>query len=182
MNSAPFTSFDLMPAGSMRTYSDRVPTEISALRGEVGQATAAGGYIRLVNPAEWQPILAEACPGHDDAVVAFTTALGDMIVWEKGLFYLLRFRDGIVIVVGADATNFVTYVADARYLDWQFSWSAYAPAVERLGQPAFDECFGYVPLLALGGPERVENLQRVKMREHVLIISQLAGPLAFDPV
>lgn len=43
------------------------------------------------------------------------------------------------------------------------------------GKLNYDECFGYVPLLGLGGPEKVENLQKVKIREHIELISQLVG-------
>ncbi|MBF4574621.1 T6SS immunity protein Tdi1 domain-containing protein [Frondihabitans sp. VKM Ac-2883] len=176
----PFTSVSAMPEASIREHSARVPHEIVELWREVGLATGAGGYLRLVDPSEWAPVIADAYPGHNDAVAIFATALGDVVVWERDYFNLLLFRKGIVHVVGKKPSTFVRVVVDPEYLDWRFDWDAYAPAVERLGQPEFDECFGYVPLLALGGPERVENLQRVKMREHILLISQLAGPLTFD--
>ena len=39
----------------------------------------------------------------------------------------------------------------------------------------YDECFGYVPLLALGGKEDVEHLKKVKMKEHIAVITQLTG-------
>ena len=32
----------------------------------------------------------------------------------------------------------------------------------------FDECYGYVPLLGLGGSEKVDNLQKVKIKEHII--------------
>ncbi|WP_338151761.1 T6SS immunity protein Tdi1 domain-containing protein [Listeria cornellensis] len=32
-----------------------------------------------------------------------------------------------------------------------------------------------MPILALGGSEKVGNLQKVKLKEHVLLISALAG-------
>ncbi|WP_324604070.1 T6SS immunity protein Tdi1 domain-containing protein [Paenilisteria weihenstephanensis] len=56
-------------------------------------------------------------------------------------------------------------------------WKPYQEAVKKLGTPAYDECFGYVPLLALGGSEKMENLQKVKLKEHILLISALAGPI-----
>lgn len=53
----------------------------------------------------------------------------------------------------------------------------YPEAVQKYGEPAFDECFGYVPLLSLGGPEVAENLQKVKLREHLNLITQFSGPV-----
>ncbi|WP_420709650.1 T6SS immunity protein Tdi1 domain-containing protein [Frigoribacterium sp. SL97] len=45
------------------------------------------------------------------------------------------------------------------------------------GVPRSDECFGFSPLLALGGRRSAASLEVVDMREHVLLISSVAGPL-----
>ena len=37
------------------------------------------------------------------------------------------------------------------------------------------ECFGYVPLLAMGGKESVNSIKKVKMREHISLIINLVG-------
>ena len=41
------------------------------------------------------------------------------------------------------------------------------------GKLDFDECFGYVPLLQLGGSEKVENLKKVKIKEHLELITKM---------
>jgi hypothetical protein len=61
----------------------------------------------------------------------------------------------------------------ADYLDW----TPFSEAVERLGVPNADECFGFTPLLVLGGPETPDHLEIVSLREHILLITQFAGPL-----
>ncbi|WP_083536288.1 T6SS immunity protein Tdi1 domain-containing protein [Chryseobacterium vrystaatense] len=53
----------------------------------------------------------------------------------------------------------------------------YFPAREKLGEPAFEESYGYVLLLGLGGPEKVENLEKVKLKEHILIVAQALGKI-----
>lgn len=60
-----------------------------------------------------------------------------------------------------------------KYLDF----TPYNEAVEKYGEPAFDECFGYKPLLESGGPEKVENLKKVKLIEHIYLITELMGPI-----
>ena len=60
-----------------------------------------------------------------------------------------------------------------------FVWSPYPEAVAAYGEPAYDECFGYVPLLVLGGPQRVENLQEVKLIEHIALITDFAGVIPY---
>ena len=51
----------------------------------------------------------------------------------------------------------------------------YNAAVKKYGELGYDECFGYVPLLALGGKESVDNLKKVKMKEHIELIYNMVG-------
>lgn len=53
----------------------------------------------------------------------------------------------------------------------------YIEAVNKLGKLEQDECFGYVPLLGLGGSEKIQNLKKVKIREYIELISQLVGKI-----
>ena len=53
----------------------------------------------------------------------------------------------------------------------------YNKAIQKYGEPAYDECFGYVPLLGLGGKDTVDNLKKVKLKEHIYIINDLVGPV-----
>lgn len=50
-------------------------------------------------------------------------------------------------------------------------------AVDKWGKVEADECFGYVPLLGLGGKESVDNLKKVKIREHIELITQMVGKI-----
>lgn len=59
--------------------------------------------------------------------------------------------------------------------DEYLSIKQYKAAVEKLGTLEYDECFGYVPLLALGGEESVNNLKKVKIREHIALITEISG-------
>ena len=43
------------------------------------------------------------------------------------------------------------------------------------GRVEFEECFGYVPLLALGGNETVDNLKKIKTKEHIEVIIEMVG-------
>jgi hypothetical protein len=47
-----------------------------------------------------------------------------------------------------------------------------ARAVKKLGPLEIGECYGFVPLLSLGGMRRLENLKRLKAREHFSIAAQ----------
>jgi hypothetical protein len=49
--------------------------------------------------------------------------------------------------------------------------------VKKYETPAFDECFGYVPLLGLGGVEKIDNIRKVKLKEHIYLITEFMGNL-----
>ncbi|GEM_PF-5484614 len=63
------------------------------------------------------------------------------------------------------------------FLDEELNWFPYPEEIEKYGEPKFDECFAYVPILGLGGPEKVENLSKVKLFEHIYLITQFMGPI-----
>ena len=56
-------------------------------------------------------------------------------------------------------------------------WKPYLEAVGNLGELSYEEGFGYTPMLGLGGTEKVENLKKVKLNEHILIITEFMGPV-----
>ena len=66
-------------------------------------------------------------------------------------------------------------MVDEEFLKMYFDIQKYNEAVTKYGNIKFDECFGYVPLLGLGGSEKVDNLKVVKTREHIELITQLVG-------
>lgn len=60
-----------------------------------------------------------------------------------------------------------------NHIRWLFG--KYKDAVAKLGELEFDECFGYTPLLGLGGSEKTENLEKVNTKVHIELITQLVG-------
>nr|WP_313532986.1 T6SS immunity protein Tdi1 domain-containing protein [Sphingobacterium athyrii] len=68
-------------------------------------------------------------------------------------------------------------MTDWEYFSEELSLGNYQPAKEKLGQVEADECYANVPLLGIRGAENVENLQRVKLREHISIVAQALGKI-----
>ena len=102
--------------------------------------------------------------------------MGDIIVWEKSRYLnLLNFRKGKVNVISAGFDFFLEDLNDKSFIEEELEWDPYPTATKEYGEPDFDECFGYVPLLGLGGSEKVENLKKVKIVEHISMITQLMG-------
>lgn len=67
-----------------------------------------------------------------------------------------------------------------EYITKNFELSLYQEVVRTYGELDYDYCFGFVPLLALGGPKDVNHLDKVKIIEHLYIITQLVGGIGMD--
>ena len=73
------------------------------------------------------------------------------------------------------------YWADCRFLFKKtcrqelfkriFSLNQYYKAVNEHGNLLYIECFGYMPLLALGGDEDTDNLKKFQILEHIALIN-----------
>ncbi|MCD7742145.1 MAG: DUF1851 domain-containing protein [Ruminococcus sp.] len=84
-----------------------------------------------------------------------------------------RYGENDVISDGFDffIDDVVTGELDEEYLNIR----QYNDAVAKYGYLEYDECFGYTPLLALGGKESIENLKKVKIIEHITLIAEMIG-------
>ncbi|APC40574.1 T6SS immunity protein Tdi1 domain-containing protein [Clostridium estertheticum] len=159
-------------------YTGKVPKELLYVWNKYGFGTILNGYLKIINPEEIQEILEEVYTRNQQAIPLFTTAMGDIIVWEKERYLnLLNFRKKVVSVISAGFDFFLDDLGDVSFLDEELNWKPYSEAVIKYGKPAFDECFGYVPLLGLGGPEKVKNLEMVKFIEHIYLITQFMGQI-----
>jgi hypothetical protein len=160
-------------------YADLVPDAVLALWREHGLATTANGFVRFVDPTSLVDLVAATTARFGGAVPLFTTAFGDVGVLTNGSVAVVKYRHGRASILTTRPEWLVRIIGtstgreDARHLDWR----PYPEAVERLGIPATDECLGYAPLLALGGSETAEALEIVALREHILLITQFAGPV-----
>ncbi|HSI56362.1 MAG TPA: T6SS immunity protein Tdi1 domain-containing protein [Ideonella sp.] len=50
-----------------------------------------------------------------------------------------------------------------------------SPALRKLSRPKAEEIYGFVPALALGGPSKFENLEKLKIVEHLVFLAQLSA-------
>ncbi|MBC1292258.1 DUF1851 domain-containing protein [Listeria booriae] len=173
-----FISIDRVTEDVCKKYSGSVPDELVNIWREYGVGTLLGGYLKLINPDDFQDILEEGYFRSEVSIPIFATSMGDVITWEDNRYVRkLNYRMGTFEGIAAGFEFFLDDLASDYFKEKYFDLVQYQEAVEQLGEPAYDECFGYVPLLALGGAEKVENLQKVKLREHILLISALAGPI-----
>lgn len=133
--------------------------------------------MKIINPDDLQELLEETYIMPYDDIPVFVTGMGDIITYNsRGAFTIVDYRHQRLDIIGIDQKiNWYFFFDDEFKEYWQ--WDPYFEAVEKYGEPGYDECFGYEPLLSLGGDESVENLKIVNYKAHIFLMSEFQGIL-----
>ena len=86
-------------------------------------------------------------------------------------------RRKIFITILENLPLFLQFVDEPDFADDYFELPLYTEAIEKYGLLDYDQCFGFVPLLALGGFKDMDHLDKVKIYEHILLITALVGKI-----
>lgn len=173
-----FVKYDSFDEDVILKYKGTLPDELIKVWERFGVGAFANNYLKVINPDDYLETLKKCYKRYEQAIPIFTTAMGDIIVWEKDKYVnLLNFRKGYVHVVSSGFEFFFDDLSDYNFMNDELMWQPYPEAINKYGTPNFDECFGYTPLLGLGGSESVENLKKVKLKEHLLIITEFMGAI-----
>ena len=159
-------------------YEGILPKELLNVWRKYGFGSFIGGYLKIINPMDYQELLLETYFRGEISIPIFITAFGDVITWEENRYIrMIKYKNGLFKGMASGFDFFLDDLQNGVFNRNFFEISKYNEAVDMLGNIKYDECFGYVPLLGLGGSEKVENLKKVKTREHIELISQLVGKI-----
>lgn len=162
----------------LNAYKGKLPPQLTDFWRTYGFGIFMNGYLKIINPAEFQSDFDEAYNNKDKEIVFAVTALGDFLTWTGDAIRAVYFKNGYdeIIESGDDMEWFFDMdLADPGFLGDNLSDENYLAAKGKLGEPGYDECYGYLPLLGSGGAEKAENLRKVKIKEHISIIAQTLG-------
>ena len=167
-----------VPQEVIKKYKDQVPTELVQIWEEDGLGTFLDGYLKVINPDEYFELVQETYFRGDISIPIFATAFGDIITLEKKKYLgIIKYKEGTFDIFLENLSHFIKFLPDKSFTDDYFELSLYHEAVEKYNVLDYAEFFGFVPLLALGGFKDVNHLNKVKIYEHILLITQLAGPI-----
>ena len=164
------------PAALCEKYASALPPELLNVWRDYGFGTLLDGCLKIINPDEYQDLLRDTYALGDSAIPVFATAFAGLLTWEKGRYLrFVNYQSGTFEGVCAGLKFFWGDLADGVFNDRFLELAQYREAVQTLGPLGFDECFGYAPLLALGGRRDARHLRKYKLREHIAFIAQAAG-------
>ena len=164
-------------------YADLSYTELTTLWQEVGLGSYFDGMLKIINPSDYQEVL-NSCyvMDYDKSFLPFMcTAFGDVFAYVKNpklnnYIVYLNVRYGTYLILPDNLAALLNKIIFNRsFLKGWFDLENYPAIQGKLGTPGFDECFGYSPLLAMGGSENFENIEIVKTLPYIDISTQTIG-------
>lgn len=162
----------------IQKYSNSLPKALIDIWKNQGFGTFMEGYLKIVNPDEYDEVFKDSYFKSDVAIPIIVTAFGDIITWEKNKYVgIVQYRYGKsdIMITGFDL--FLMLLKDSSFTKKFFNIEMYKDAAALHGSLSFDECFGFVPILAMGGSEKIESLKIVKAKEHIALINELVGSI-----
>lgn len=173
-----FNRAEVVEQDVINLYKNRIPKNLLDIWIEYGFGSFKNNYIKFINPNDYKELLENSYFRGKEAIPVMVTGFGDIITWEKNRYLcIVKYRKGTFDIIEDGFEYFFYDIMDIEYVRDFLDNFQYEEAVIKNGALNFDECFGYVPLLGLGGSEKVENIRKVKIREHIELITQLVGKI-----
>ncbi len=188
---------EFLPRNRLQSLQGILPSALVEFWGEVGLGSWGDGVFRFCDPEMFQgllnmilgsdPVLSAA----DCAVFGFS-AFAELRAWHR-VFGMVEIDLPFTTIqshsearsdvketrraIGEDrviAVNLSDVVSDCDMRD-RSGALMFNRATKRLGKLKRDECFGFVPALALGGSNELDQLRRVRALEHFQILAGLSN-------
>ena len=166
-------------------YANMVSEKIIELWKEVGLGTFCDGLFRIIDPDKYQAIVDDSYPLYEYEIATpfMTTVFGDVFAYVKNpvigdyvVFINVRYGTFKILSKNVDILLNVVIFNKSCIESW-FSLDNYPMIKSEKGVPALDECYGYVPALASGGIESIDNIKILKAIPYIEMSLQFIGDL-----
>jgi len=151
------------------------------------------GQFWTVNPADYQELLelwlkGTKLFGMDKYYVIARSAFGTLYIWGEASGQSIKIRPIFSMLSPTDKSENMKEKGGNQCIDLFFFTlnkgrmdqndfnenPLFDRALLKLGPLESDEMYGFVPAIHLGGAVKLENLQKVKIQEHLSFLAQLS--------
>jgi len=165
---------------TINNYNYILPEALIEAWKTYGYGTFMNGYLKVINPDDFSSLVNNTYLRSKGTIPIFSTSMGDVILFERdenqeSYLVMVNYRKGKIKMLASKYSLFLRFLEEDAFRQRALDWLPYPEAIEIYKELEYDECFGYTPLLGLGGAEKVENLKKVKLKEHILIITEFMG-------
>lgn len=179
-----------VPKELIEKYTNLLPEPILEIWRRSGFGIYEHGFVQFVNPDEYSFVFDYIDKLLEPSIVFGVTALGDILLWEGNENWTISPDEGDRVkqidvrkcksrVIGE--IDFVLNrllgdeygIVDKDFFDSK----PFIDIQNKLPQLEYDQCYGYVPALSLGGKASNKNLQIVDTKAYIEIIGQSVGKI-----
>jgi len=178
-------------------FKGKLPERLLEYWQEYGFCGWGDGILWLVNPEDYHDILQtwledtefaeREKAGIDNYYVIGRSSFGKLIVWGKTSGQSITINPSFGMIFPTDGTSDLNEDGEDLTVDLFFAIMRkdaleqqdinekplFEQALNKLGMLEADEMYAFVPALALGGVNKLENLQKVKAIEHLNFLVEL---------
>lgn len=181
-----------VPDSSIQRYRGVLPDQLLEYWREHGWCGYGDGIFWMVNPQEYDGVVASWLEGTefettDNYHVIARSAFGDLYLWGEATGASLK----ITSILSRYSVHRSMYVGDkmdkgvqafmvSKRIGTNDYGDLFKPALKKLGRLGPDEMYGFIPAFMLGGPDDLKHLEKVKIVEHLIFLSQIAELKPFD--
>lgn len=153
---------------------EHFPEDLFLFLEEEGYCSYGDGFFHFVNPADYQDVLSEWTKVPEGYLVFCRTGMGDLILWGEERVHIMHVHSGYFSNISEDMFDFFKFsLGDVQYVENTLFKKQFDQAKKKLGPLDQDECYAFVPALAMGGNEDSKNLHKMKIKESLNLLSQL---------
>lgn len=178
----------------LETYRDQLPDTLLEYWSLFGWNSFGNGLFWLVNPNEYKNLLAHWLEGSelketDNYIVFARTAFGKLYLWDKHnkTDISLDTLHGYIFALDSDfrkssdeelKIQSFFMIQTKEYLDMvdDSCKGLFDRAVQKIGVLDSDEIYAFEPALVLGGKAEVDNLVKVKLEPHLVMLRDMEAP------
>ncbi|GGI74976.1 aspartyl-tRNA amidotransferase subunit B [Shewanella hanedai] len=181
----------------LKLFEDKLPARLLEYWQEYGFCGWGDGIFWTVNPDDYKDILAQwlsgtsfeqrEIDGVDKYYVIGRSAFGKLFIWGESSGASLDIVCNFSMLFPSDQSEKLEIIGSEKLIEKFYSSKRksnmeeedlgekplFQRAMAKLGPLDADEMYGFVPALAIGGAPKLENLQKVKVIEHLTFLADL---------
>ncbi len=172
-----------VPDSVISRYRGTLPDFLLEIWANDGLSTHKDGFFRLVNPDDYHQLINSFILSDQQLQVVLSTAFGGMIFYDPDnasptaqgkhySFFCPVFLQRTPLSNDLDAIMKGWLTTEEIYVPLML-YNLYTLARKRLPRPTANECYGFVPAIALGGDLDAGQISLYKLKLHLDFLAQL---------
>jgi hypothetical protein len=168
-------SYRKYTSGDDDRLRERVPAVFRDIVKGDGWCSYREEVLWTCDPDDWAPVARAWFKDTARAQILARTAFGDLLVWDEEWCWFVLVHHSRARQWSDDPAWFFARGITSSDFATQTHLPARVRSAKAVAGPlAWDEMYTYVPALGLGGDEATSEIERVKAREQLVFLSQVA--------